>query len=119
MQAGTKPAIDLEKPPTANVQLKQPAFGEAETDAELSTPRQPQPTPGRIFGGTDLLSAVTSLRVDNDADFDTAGAKEAELAQKGLAKDKPELMRIEVKRQPMGGFNQEAGFAHYRRTFDR
>lgn len=106
VQAGSKPPVDLEKAADGKWRFKQPAFGEAETDAEPATPGTP-PTPGHIGAVNDLLNAVSSLRVDNDPDFDTAGAKDAELAQKGLTKDKPELMRIEVKKQSMGGFNQE------------
>jgi hypothetical protein len=107
IQAGSKPPVDLEKSADGKWRFKQPAFGEAETDAEApATPGTP-PTPGHIGAVNDLLSAVSSLRVDHDTDFDTAGAKDTELAQKGVAKDKPDLMRIEIKKQS-GGFGQEA-----------
>jgi Domain of unknown function (DUF4340) len=107
VQATSKTAVDLEKSSDGKWRFKQPAFGEAETEAENpATPGAPSP-PGRISAVNDLLTAVTALRVDNDADFDTTGAKDAELAEKGLAKDKPALLRIEVKRQPGQGMGAE------------
>ncbi len=107
VQETGKPAVDLEKTSAGKWRFKQPAFGEAETEAENPTAPTAPTNPGRIAAINELLSAVTALRVDSDADFDTAGAKDAELAQKGLAKDKPELMRIEVKKEAARGFSEE------------
>ncbi|HEV8062385.1 MAG TPA: DUF4340 domain-containing protein [Gemmataceae bacterium] len=107
VQSTAKPAVDLEKMSAGKWRFKQPAFGDAETEAENPTAPTPPTNPGRIAAINDLLSAVTALRVDTDADFDTAGAKDAELAQKGLTKDKPELMRIEVKKEGARGFSEE------------
>jgi Domain of unknown function (DUF4340) len=107
IQAGSKSPVNLEKSSDGKWRFKQPAFGDAETDAEPPTnPGAPTP-PGRIAAVNELLSAITALRVNSDADFDTTDAKDAELVQKGLTRANPALLRLEVTKQPSQALTDE------------
>ncbi len=107
IQAGAKPAVELEKASDGKWRFKQPAFGEAETEAENPTAPVPPSAAGRIATVNDLLNAVAGLHVDHDTDFDTNNAKEEELAKKGLAAGKAETLRVEIKKQAGQGFGSE------------
>ncbi|CAN5396112.1 hypothetical protein BH10PLA2_BH10PLA2_03020 [soil metagenome] len=99
LQHASKSPVALEKAADGKWRFKQPAFGEAETEAENPTAPVPPTTPGRIATVSDLLNAVSGLRVERDTDFDTTNAKEEELSKKGLSTGKAETLRIEVKKQ--------------------
>ena len=107
IQAASKPVVELEKSGEGKWRFKQPAFGEAETEAENPTAPVPPTAAGRIATVNDLLNAVTGLHVDKDTDFDTNNAKEDELANKGLAAGKAETVRVEIKKQPSQGLGSE------------
>jgi hypothetical protein len=107
IQAPSKAAVELEKSTDGKWRFKQPAYGEAETEAENPTAPVPPTAAGRIATVNDLLNAVTGLHVDKDTDFDTNNAREEELAKKGLVTGKPETLRVEIKKQASQGLGSE------------
>jgi hypothetical protein len=90
--------VDLEKKGENKWRFEKPAFGPADYEGE--TPPPGSTGPSKISGVRGLLQAVADLRVDGDGDFADNDAGDSVLAAKGLEKDKPAQMRIEIKKQP-------------------
>jgi hypothetical protein len=99
--------VALEKSKDNRWRFDKPAFGEADYDGESPVPGADANAPKPITGVKDLLQAVVDIRVESDDDFGAVGVADADLTDKGLDSDKPELLRIEVERQP--GFGAKEG----------
>jgi hypothetical protein len=103
-------AIDLEGPKDQVVALQKkadgqwrftkPDYGLAEQQGEVASGPAAL-KPAKLNGVQQLVDALNSLRVETDKDFIADGASEEELAGKfGLGKEKPQTLRIQVKRTP-------------------
>jgi hypothetical protein len=78
--------------------FQQPPYGPADYEGEASTGTQ---EPKRVTGVRELLTDIDGLRVESSDDFVANGV--IDMAKYGLDKDKPERLKIEVKRKPPVG----------------
>jgi hypothetical protein len=81
--------------------LKPAGYGDADDEPMMTPFGQEAPHQGGVRG---LLAAIAALRVQDNADFKGVDVSDADLAQKGLAKDNYATMRLEVERSA-GGFH--------------
>lgn len=106
LQEPQKTTLALEKDKESKWRFQEPAWGEADYEGEPAAG-----APGaaaKITGVNELLQAIVGLRVETDQDFVTTGASDAEFTEKGVASDRPERLRIEIKRQTsLGGADKQ------------
>ncbi len=91
--------VALEKSAESKWKFDKPPFGDADYEGEQTPGAPPAGADQTISGVEPLLRAVADLRVESNDDFGPTDVSENELADKGLAKDKPGRLAIEVKRQ--------------------
>jgi hypothetical protein len=98
---GTKDqVVALQKKSDGQWRFTKPDYGLAEQQGEAAVGAAAL-KPMKLNGVQQLVDALNSLRVETDKDFVADGVSEEELASKyGLSKEKPQTLRIQVKRTP-------------------